>query len=67
MVRAEMYDASGKLLNGIKIIYINILAYIRIKGGERECCEIRLYHFSLALYMVYMDAAMKEVKMNAGG
>ena len=30
----RMYDVSGKLLNGIKRMYVNSLACVRIKGGE---------------------------------
>ena len=33
----RMYDASGKLLNGIKSMYINIQACIRLKVGESRC------------------------------
>ena len=31
-----MYDAGGKLMSGIKSIYIHILAYVRVKWGEAE-------------------------------
>ena len=31
-----MCDLSSKLLNDIKGIYVNSLAYIRVKGGESE-------------------------------
>ena len=30
----RMYDVGGKLLNGIKIMYINSLTCVRVKGGE---------------------------------
>ena len=30
----------GKLLNGIKGIYFNSLACVRVKGGESECFKI---------------------------
>ena len=30
----KMYDVGGKLLNGIKSMYVNSLACIRVKGGE---------------------------------
>ena len=36
----RMHDVGGKLLNGIKNMYINSLASIRVnrvKGGESEC------------------------------
>ena len=29
----KMYDVGGKLLNGIKSIYVNSLACVRVKGG----------------------------------
>ena len=43
-----MYDAGGKLLNGIKSMYINSLACIRLTG-----CETRLCHVPLTLQCVY--------------
>ena len=30
----RMYDVGSKLLNGIKSIYVNSLACVRVKGGE---------------------------------
>ena len=30
----RMYGMGGKLLNCIKRMYVNSLAYVRIKGGE---------------------------------
>ena len=30
----RIYDVGGKLLNGIKSVYVNSLAYVRIKGCE---------------------------------
>ena len=32
----RMYDVDGKLLNGIKIMYVNSLACFRVKEGESE-------------------------------
>ena len=32
----RMYDIEGKLLGGIKNIYVDSLACVRIKWGERE-------------------------------
>ena len=32
----RMYDAGGKQLNGIKSMYVNSLACVRVKGGESE-------------------------------
>ena len=36
----RMYDVRGKLLYGIKSMYINSLASVRIKGGESEYFRI---------------------------
>ena len=36
----RMYDVGGKLLNGIKSIYVNSLGCVRVKGGESECFRI---------------------------
>ena len=35
-----MHDVGGKRLSGIKSMYINSLAYVRVKGGENECFRI---------------------------
>ena len=35
-----MYDVGGKLLNGIKNMYVNNLVCIILKGGESECFRI---------------------------
>ena len=48
----------GKLLNGIKSIYVKTLACVRVKGGESECFRIksgvrRMYHVPLALQCIY--------------
>ena len=36
----RMYDVGGKLLNGIKSMYVNSLACVKVKGGESECFRI---------------------------
>ena len=66
-----MHIVGGKLLNGIKNVYVNSLTCIKIKGGEIEyfrtdvgvtqCCIISCW-----LFNVYMDAMMKEVKISRG-
>ena len=33
----RMYEEGGKRLSGIKSMYINSLACVRVKGGESEC------------------------------
>ena len=63
-----LYDVGGKLLDGIKSMYINRIACIRVKGGEIKCFRInrsvrQLYIMSPWPFNVYMDAVMKEVKM----
>ena len=61
----------SKALNGIKSMYVNSLACIRVKGGESECFRInsgvrQRCIISLWLFNVYMDAVMNEVKMWMG-
>ena len=36
----RMYNVDGKLLNGIKSMYANSLACVRVKGCESECFRI---------------------------
>ena len=67
----RMYDVSGKLLNGIKSVYVANLDCVRVKGGESECFRIdsgdrQVCIMSHWLFNVYMDAVMKEVKMGMG-
>ena len=58
----------GKQLNRIKSMYINSLGCLRVKGGESECF---MNHSGVKqgcimypwLLTVYIDAVMKEVKM----
>ena len=35
-----MYDVGGKLMNGIKSMYVHSLACVKVKGGESECFRI---------------------------
>ena len=67
----RMYDVGGKLLNGIKGMYVNSLAYVRVKGGESECFRInsgmrQRCIMSPWLFNVYIDPVMTEVKMGMG-
>ena len=67
----RMYDVGSKLLNGIKSIYVNSLAYVRVKGGKGGCFRINNgvrqgCIMSPWLFNVYMDALMKEMKMGMG-
>ena len=59
-----MYDVGGKLLNGLKSMYVNSLVCVRLKGGENDCFRINSgvrqgCILSLWLFNVYMDAMRK--------
>ena len=61
----------GKLLSGIKGMYVDSSACIRIKWGESEQFRIdsRVIQgciMSPCLFNVYMDGVTKEVKMGRG-
>ena len=61
----------GKLLNGIKSMYVNSLACVIVKGGEGECFRIDIGVIQVCimspwLFNVYMNAVTKEVKMGMG-
>ena len=68
----RMYDVGGKLFNGIKSMYVNNLACVRVKEGKSECFRIDIGVKQVCimfpwLFSVYMDAVfMKEVKMGMG-
>ena len=54
----RMYDLSGKLLNGIKSMYVDNLACVRVKGCESKCFRIdngvrRVYHVPMDLQCIY--------------
>ena len=73
MASVEKYDVEGggKLLNGIKSMYVDSSASFREKGGETERLRINIRvrqgcNMSPWLFNVYMDAVMKEVKMRMG-
>ena len=56
----RMYDVDDKLLNGIKSLYVNSLACVRVKGSESECFWInggvrQECIMSPWLFNVYMD------------
>ena len=62
----------GKLLNDIKSINVNSLACVRVEGGESECFRInsgvrQVCIMSPWLFNIYVDAMMKELKMEIGG
>ena len=67
----RIYDVGGKLLNGIKNMYVNSLACVRLKGGESECFSIDsgvrwgciIFPW---LFNVYIDEVRKEVKIGMG-
>ena len=56
----RMYDVIGKLLSGIKRMYVESLACVTVKGGESECFRIdsgvRLCIMSLgySMYIIYI-------------
>ena len=61
----------GKLLSGIKSMYVNSLACVRVKGGESGRFRIdsgvrQGSIMSPRLFSIYMDGVMKEVKMGMG-
>ena len=67
----RMYDVGGKVLNGIKSMYVDSSACVRIKGGESEQFRIdsgvrQGCSMSPWFFIVYMDRVMKEVKMGMG-
>ena len=67
----RIYDVGGKLLSGIRSMYVKSSAYVRIKGGESERFRINSLVrqgciMSPWLFSVYMDGAVKEVKMGMG-
>ena len=67
----RMYDVGGKLLGGIKNIYVDSLVCVKVKGDENEQFRIdsgmiQGCIMSPWLFNVYMDALMKEVKMGMG-
>ena len=64
----RIYDVGGKYLSGIKSMYVDSLACVRVRGGESEQFRINSgvrqgCIMSPWLFKVYMDAVMKEVKM----
>ena len=67
-----MYDVvGGKLLSGIKSMYVDSSPYVRVKwdeserfridSGVRQGCIMPSW-----LFNVYVDGVMKEVKMEMG-
>ena len=61
----------GKLLNGMRSVYVNSLACVRVKGCESKCFRIdsgvrQVCIMSPWLFNVYLDPVMKELKMGMG-
>ena len=53
-----MYDVGDKLVNGIKSVYVNSLACVRVKEGQSDCFRIKcgvtgVYHVPLNLPCIY--------------
>ena len=69
----RMYNMGGKLLGGIKSMYVDSLFCVRVKGGMserfriargvRQGCIMSPWLFNVR---VYMEAVMKEVKLGMG-
>ena len=62
----RMYDVSGKLLNGIKSMYVDRLSSVKVKNGERECFSVdsgvrQSCVISPWLFNMYRVTVMKEV------
>ena len=62
------YEVGGKLVNGIKTMYVNSLACIRIVEDVSGCFRIKSgvrqgFIISSWLLNMYMNAMMKELKM----
>ena len=50
----RIYDMDVELFNGIKSIYVNFLACVRVKGSENECFRIGCImspSFSMCIWM----------------
>ena len=67
----RMYDVGGKLLSGIKSMYVDSLACVRVKGIDSKTFRLDIgvrqgSIMSSFLFNVFMDAMMKEVKMGMG-
>ena len=67
-----MYDVGGKLFNGIKSVYVNTLACVRVKGCESECFRIdsgvrQACIVSPWLFNIYIYGRSDEVVENRDG
>ena len=66
-----MHDVGGKILSGVKSMYIDSLTCFRLKRGESEWFRIdssvrQECITSPWVFTIHMDAMMKEVKMELG-
>ena len=57
----RMYDVGGKLLSGIKSMYVDSSACVRVKGIDGGVKQE--YVISPWLFIVYIEGLMKGVKM----
>ena len=66
-----MYDVRGKCLSGIKSMYVDSSACVRVKGGVSEQFRIdsgmrQRCIMSPWLFNLYLDGVIKEVKIGMG-
>ena len=66
-----MYDVEGKLFSGVKSMYVDRSACVKVKEGESEWYGIDSgvrprCIMSPRLFNIYMNGVMKEVKMGMG-
>ena len=62
----RMYDVGGKLLNGIKSIYANSLACVRVKGCGSECFRIDSEVRQVCIMFPWPFNVYMEFKMGMG-
>ena len=64
----RLYDVGGKLLNGINSRYVNCLACVLLKGGERECIRIDrgVRQGCIISPWFFMDVVMEEENVGMG-
>ena len=59
----------GKLLNGIKSLYVNSLVCVRVKRGESECFRINRSvscPLGSSMYMIMINPSKQHSKAGLG-